>query len=257
MFGLEALTCLYLNAGKHDDAHRTLLRVLQSASVNRNGDWRQAAEIVGGYQRGLHQLRAGNAVEAAPKLKRSADDISQLLGDGHPFAAIVLFDYGRCLRAAGDQAAAITALERALEIGGTIVSAKHPLLLYGRTSLAAAYLDNGRLDDAGRLLATMKPNVIATWGDGSWQHADHCAMMAVVAFESERTAEATGLAVSALAIDETPRLMADDALGSFRADIWRRMARGLDEPQQAEAEARAVAIEKVLAQMERKSAVAD
>jgi len=248
MFALEALTCLYLNSGKHDDAHRTLVRLLQSASVNRNGDWRKAATIVGDYQRGLHELNAGDAAKAVPKLASTVNDVSELLGERHPFTAIVLFDYGRCLRVAGDQQAAIDALERAIGIGATIVQSKHPLLLYGRTGLVAAYFDVGRLDDAEALLAEMKPHVVETWGADSWQFADHCAMMAVAAFEADRPTQAMRYADTAIAVGDVQRVIADDDLGGFRADIWRRLATRLDESGRAAALQQAAAVEEARAQ---------
>ncbi len=222
--GLQALAALQLTIGNEEEAEGTIVEMLQCASLNRDGNWNKAAEVVGNYQRGLNARDLGNDRQAVDLLEQTIRDSTRMLGKYHPFLAIMMFEYGVALDRIGDHDSAIDVLERAVNLGGGLVSSKHPLLLFARRSMGSAYIGAKQYEKADRLLSELSPDLVAAWGERSWQYADHLATTAVLRLRTDRRDDGVALVGRALAITKESRPAHRSHRDSYTVSLWWELA---------------------------------
>jgi tetratricopeptide (TPR) repeat protein/tRNA A-37 threonylcarbamoyl transferase component Bud32 len=248
LHGLQALAGLQLMTGQLDETEGTVLQILQSASLNRDGNWNEAAEVFGNYQRGLRARDLGDHASASSYLKETVADAARLLGQTHPFVALITYDYGIAVSRTGRHEEGIKILEEAVASGNTMVDPSHPMQIFGRRNLASAYAAAGRYEEADRALEDLSSDMTKAWGEKSWEYADHLADMAVVAFKLERRDEASELAKQAVEVAEKLGDTNQQKRGMYTLILWRDLARQLIEAGDVESAQGAIAYGRMIAE---------
>ena len=158
-------TFLYAN-GRLDEAETAFERALAATRMSLGDEHDRVGILLNNL--GDLARRRGESEQAVIYLEESVGILHRALGEPNSTLGAAVFTYSKALESAGRVSEAAAALRRSMENYEQTYPADHVHLARLRVRLADVELEQGRLDEAERLVAEAIPVLAREPTDGAW-----------------------------------------------------------------------------------------